>query len=69
MSNGRILVADIENVSILKFVGDVRVIMGAALENYFATLYQKSILDKVIVDKSARKMYLMANQSSCSENN
>lgn len=50
MSNGRILVADIQNVSILKFVGDVRVIMGAALENYFSTLYDKSILDKVIVD-------------------
>ena len=50
MSNGRILVADIQNVSILKFVGDVRVIMGATLENYFSTLYDKSILDKVIVD-------------------
>jgi anti-anti-sigma regulatory factor len=50
MSKGKILVADVENVSILKFVGDVRVIMGAALENYFATLYQKTILDKMIVD-------------------
>lgn len=50
MSSGKILFADVNNVPILKFVGDVRVIMGAALENYFASLYDKSILDKMIVD-------------------
>lgn len=52
MNSGRILVADIGNVPILKFVGDVRVLMGATLENYFATLYNKPILDRMIVDMS-----------------
>ena len=50
MNNGRILVADIDNVPILKFVGDVRVLMGGTLENYFSTLYRKAILDRMIID-------------------
>jgi len=52
MNSGRILVANIGNVPILKFVGDVRVLMGATLENYFSTLYRKPILDRMIVDLS-----------------
>ena len=50
MNNGRILIADIGNVPVLKFVGDVRVLMGATLENYFATLYSRAILDRMVVD-------------------
>ncbi|MDC1529201.1 STAS domain-containing protein [Gammaproteobacteria bacterium] len=50
MSKGRILVADVDNVPILKFVGDVRVLMGGALDAYFSSLYKKPILDKMIVD-------------------
>ncbi len=50
MSNGRILVADVNNVPILKFIGDVRVLMGGALDAYFSSLYKKPILDKMIVD-------------------
>ena len=50
MNKGRILVADVDNVPILKFVGDVRVLMGAALDTYFSSLYIKPILEKMIVD-------------------
>jgi len=50
MNKGRILVADVDNVPILKFVGDVRVLMGAALDAYFSSLYIKPILEKMIVD-------------------
>ena len=50
MNNGRILVAELQNVPILKFVGDVRVIMGGALDNYCSSLYERGILDKMIVD-------------------
>ena len=50
MNKGRILLADVDNVPILKFVGDVRVLMGAALDAYFYSLYKKPILEKMIVD-------------------
>jgi anti-anti-sigma regulatory factor len=50
MNNGKILVADVNRIPILKFVGDVRVLMGATLENYFSTLYNRAILDRMIVD-------------------
>ena len=50
MNSGRILVASVNNVPILKFVGDVRVLMSGAMDNYFSSLYNKAILDRMIVD-------------------
>lgn len=50
MNSGRILVANVNNVPILKFVGDVRVLMSGALDNYFSSLYGKPVLDRMIVD-------------------
>lgn len=50
MNSGKILIADIGNIPILKFTGDVRVLMSGALDNYFASLYGKPILDNMIVD-------------------
>ena len=50
MNSGRILVATVDHVPILKFCGDVRVLMSSALDNYFSSLYQKPVLDKMIVD-------------------
>lgn len=50
MNSGKILVADVDNVPILKFVGDVRVLMSGTLENYFSSLYSKAILDRMIID-------------------
>ena len=50
MNQGRILVATVDHVPILKFSGDVRVLMSSALDNYFSSLYQKPVLDRMIVD-------------------
>jgi len=50
MNSGRILVANVNNIPILKFIGDVRVLMSGTLDNYFSTLYSKPILDRMIVD-------------------
>jgi len=50
MNQGRILIATVDHVPILKFNGDVRVLMSSALDNYFSSLYQKPVLDKMIVD-------------------
>jgi len=50
MNNGKILVATVDNVPILKFIGDVRVLMSSALDNYFTSLYSRPVLDKMIVD-------------------
>ena len=50
MNSGRILVATVDQVPILKFIGDVRVLMSSALDNYFSSLYEKPVLDKMIVD-------------------
>ena len=50
MNNGKILVATVDNVPILKFIGDVRVLMSSALDNYFNSLYNRPILDRMIVD-------------------
>jgi len=50
MNSGRILVANVNNVPILKFIGDVRVLMSGTLDNYFSTLYSKAILDRMVVD-------------------
>ena len=50
MNNGKILVATVDNVPILKFIGDVRVLMSSALDNYFTSLYGRPVLDKMIID-------------------
>jgi len=50
MNSGRILIATVDHVPILKFNGDVRVLMSSALDNYFSTLYQKPVLNRMIVD-------------------
>lgn len=50
MNNGRILVATVNDVPILKFIGDVRVLMSSALDNYFNSLYNMAILDRMMVD-------------------
>lgn len=50
MNNGRILVATVNDVPILKFIGDVRVLMSSALDNYFNSLYSRAILDRMMVD-------------------
>jgi anti-anti-sigma regulatory factor len=50
MNSGRILVAIVNNVPILKFVGDVRVLMGGTMDSYFSSLYNRAILDRMIVD-------------------
>ncbi len=50
MNNGRILVATVNDVPILKFIGDVRVLMSSALDNYFNSLYNRAILDRMMVD-------------------
>jgi len=50
MSSGKILVATVNNVPILKFVGDVRVLMSSSLDNYFSSLYSRAILDRMVID-------------------
>jgi len=50
MNSGKILVAKVNNVPILKFIGDVRVLMSGVLENYFSSLYTSAILDRMIID-------------------
>ncbi len=50
MNNGRILVATVNDVPILKFIGDVRVLMSSALDHYFNSLYNRAILDRMMVD-------------------
>ena len=50
MNSGRILVATANNVPILKFVGDVRVLMSGTMDSYFSSLYNRAILDRMIVD-------------------
>ena len=50
MNSGRILVATVNNVPILKFVGDVRVLMSGMMDSYFSSLYGRAILDRMVVD-------------------
>ena len=52
MSSGKILVAEINHIPILKFVGDVRVLMSSTIDKYFMELYKKPILDAVLIDLS-----------------
>jgi anti-anti-sigma regulatory factor len=52
VNTGKILAAEIGHIPILKFVGDVRVLMGSTIDNYFSTLYRKAILDAMLIDLS-----------------
>jgi anti-anti-sigma regulatory factor len=50
MSNGKILAADYRHMAMLKFVGDVRVLMSSTLDAYCAGLYRRPILDAMLID-------------------
>ena len=52
MSNGKILAANFKHMAMLKFVGDVRVLMSSTLDNYCNELYRRGILDAMLVDLS-----------------
>jgi anti-anti-sigma regulatory factor len=52
MSSGKILAADYRHMAMLKFVGDVRVLMSSTLDNYCQGLYRRAILDAMVVDLS-----------------
>jgi anti-anti-sigma regulatory factor len=55
MSNGKILAADYKHMAMLKFVGDVRVLMSSTLDNYCSGLYRRPILDAMLVDMTETK--------------
>lgn len=50
MSAGKILAADYKHMAMLKFVGEVRVVMSSTLDNYCNGLYRRGILDAMVVD-------------------
>lgn len=50
MNSGKIFAAELDNIPVLKFVGDVRVLMSSTLENYFNSLYQHDSLDAMLID-------------------
>lgn len=50
MSNGKILAADYRHMAMLKFVGDVRVLMSSTLDAYCSSLYRRPILDAMLID-------------------
>lgn len=50
MNSSKILVSEVDHIPVLKFVGDVRVLMSGTLDNYFSSLYNRPILDNMIVD-------------------
>lgn len=52
MSAGKILAADYRHMAMLKFVGEVRVVMSSTLDNYCNSLYRRAILDAMVVDMS-----------------
>jgi anti-anti-sigma regulatory factor len=55
MNNGKILAADYKHMAMLKFVGDVRVLMSSTLDNYCSGLYRRAILDAMLVDMTETK--------------
>lgn len=50
MNTGKILAADHKHMAMLKFVGEVRVVMSSTLDNYCNSLYRRGILDAMLVD-------------------
>ncbi len=55
MNSGKILAAEINNIPVLKLVGDVRVLMSSTIDNYFSGLYRRAILDAMLVDLTETK--------------
>ncbi|MEY4642360.1 MAG: hypothetical protein RLZZ227_2354 [Pseudomonadota bacterium] len=56
MSAGsKILAAEYKHMAMLKFVGDVRVLMSSTLDNYCSGLYRRPILDAMLVDLTETK--------------
>lgn len=55
MSNGKILAADYKHMAMLKFVGDVRVLMSSTLDAYCSSLYRRPILDAMLIDMTETK--------------
>ena len=53
MSVGRILIANGDGTCLLKLVGDVRLSLGAAFDEYVDRLFQNNNLCSVLVDLSA----------------
>lgn len=52
MNAGKILAAEYKHMALLKFVGEVRVVMSSTLDNYCNNLYRRGILDAMVVDMS-----------------
>ena len=52
MNAGKILAADYKHMALLKFVGEVRVVMSSTHDNYCNNLYRRGILDAMVVDMS-----------------
>lgn len=52
MNSGKIYAAELDNIPVLKFVGDVRVLMSTTLEHYFQSLYRHESLDAMLIDLS-----------------
>jgi len=50
MTTGKILAAEHKHMAMLKFVGDVRVLMSSTLDGYCNGLYRRGILDAMLVD-------------------
>ncbi len=55
MNSGKILISEINQIPVLKLVGDVRVVMSSTIDNYFTSLYGKAFLDAMIVDLTEAK--------------
>ena len=55
MSSSKILAADYRHMAMLKFVGDVRVLMSSTLDAYCSSLYRRPILDAMLIDMTETK--------------
>jgi anti-anti-sigma regulatory factor len=67
MNSGKILAADYDGVPVLKFVGDVRVVMSSTLDRYFAALLARSSLEAVLVDLSETRAIDSARNPTTTE--
>ena len=52
MNSGKIYAAELDDIPVLKFEGDVRVLMSSTLESYFNSLYEHDSLDAMLIDLS-----------------
>ncbi|MFL2840997.1 MAG: STAS domain-containing protein [Pseudohongiellaceae bacterium] len=55
MNSGKILAAEYNHVPVLKLEGDIRVLMSSTIDNYFAKIYSRTILDGMVVDLTETK--------------